>query len=1385
MQHKKGLGPISIIETRYHNPVDYPEYNVDGDAMEWLRRGDGNKNFIFSSPRAIGINLQGAIGPKWRGWNIPEFNRIKVEYYETLAKYCALQAFVGARNYTSSSKGDKTVERALGSAITHQDKKTGENITVDSIIDTFFPNFQKKKLMNLKNNDVRFKVLDSYYKAKYAGIFLTLGEMRDRVQKEFQPLKEKVDQGKMNELVLDDVIKWCGHQLALTDYRSNTLISDANNKLQDPKSKLELEKVLLNFDENISYEDEKDRIDDIRRDVNNKFQVMLNKVNAIDPNTFTNKYDEEVEDNGKPLMITALNYMKESLKQLKGEDRKGDFIQLNSRTNTTQSQRQNEHQIDDFVKLAKEANLPQFIDPQTHEFDEYKAQLFFNRLNGETTPFNREPLNKPKPLDPNYIYHDKMAQSKFLKQWNRLEPIRKVYGPAFSKLSIMKRENNIQGIINYLKNEAQFVKEALAEQLFSSPDIAREYFGALPESIRAIGIAKDNKITFPDHTPMTDKDFFNIIKLKSSPEDSVNALIEYLTTKSMEGLVNDKENQQQTDAEDANAFADYLGDEQEIPANFLNGEKEYDRDKAVQFYMLLPRTKKAATDILRGTLLPPDEKDKLRHFLERYFYLSDEGDIDKLAVEVSKNTGHENIFDAIMFPDTNVERTKEDKANDSLEYDIKIFTDGVLKNNLKLFGNDEESNKNPERIADFYKMIPTNYREVNELSNDIKSAKDSSENGTSAMIPEEFMECTEKDLKKLVNLIAQRKPLAIVKYFLRKENGETGEQLTKKEIENIGTKVFANTEDGETYTDDEEIPDTPQSKNQRDAARYGISVQDLEKYIDAITKKITDENGKIIKTENISIDEFIAIAKENGWFYTNNETILINFYYAFHAAKGEPDLEYAQNYGLTPEQFNMFVEATKTQDFSSFQRSVLQNGWKFFDESTAKSFYNNHTNKKEIMSTAEFNALKDKAKTATFKDFVAYARSTRAVMFRASDKAASLAKMANFFYNDPKRFTPELFKSVKDAARTNNFEGFRRKVAELKPNYFYKPNANDPSKDEFKINRMIAFYNAYNTTPISMNSKDPLVGPNDRSNSSIPPAAPAPSVGPSESVERIVNDILENELHLFGKHPGYRKKPMQLSTHDGEKEFGSKIGNGAPFNIKARLLADSIISELFSEKEKELDERKVLAVPNSAPAMPTAPIQQPPIPNQPQGQEQDLEMPDLNGNAGGVEDGNSEMPPLGNDNTDMGDDNNPMNKEKFDAGIDANEDEDPKKYIQKLAGKLTQKLQSYNQEQKEPDEELNKYVASMIISQTADELDPKGKKDIVKKINTAEKKEDNEGGEDKSESQGDVPQGNNEMPPLPDDSQGEEQPLNPNEEKEFAPDMENDRINPFTSPKFN
>lgn len=89
-------------------------------------------------------------------------------------------------------------------------------------------------------------------------------------------------------------------------------------------------------------------------------------------------------------------------------------------------------------------------------------------------------------------------------------------------------------------------------------------------------------------------------------------------------------------------------------------------------------------------------------------------------------------------------------------------------------------------------------------------------------------------------------------------------------------------------------------------------------------------------------------------------------------------------------------------------------------------------------------------------------------------------------------------------------------------------------------------------------------------------------------MEGLDRNIKEDKtvLHDFGKHPGYRKKPMTLPSNSddikdgykdwnddsvkGEKPFGLKIGSSAPFDEKVKMITDAIMDQLkenFSKKK--------------------------------------------------------------------------------------------------------------------------------------------------------------------------------------------------------------------------
>lgn len=80
-------------------------------------------------------------------------------------------------------------------------------------------------------------------------------------------------------------------------------------------------------------------------------------------------------------------------------------------------------------------------------------------------------------------------------------------------------------------------------------------------------------------------------------------------------------------------------------------------------------------------------------------------------------------------------------------------------------------------------------------------------------------------------------------------------------------------------------------------------------------------------------------------------------------------------------------------------------------------------------------------------------------------------------------------------------------------------------------------------------------------------------------VESVVKSILkEDELHVFGKHPGYRKKPMELPTTGedqnqwgrdwndesvhNEEPFGKQIGNGDPFTQLVNAVTKDVMYQL-------------------------------------------------------------------------------------------------------------------------------------------------------------------------------------------------------------------------------
>jgi len=91
---------------------------------------------------------------------------------------------------------------------------------------------------------------------------------------------------------------------------------------------------------------------------------------------------------------------------------------------------------------------------------------------------------------------------------------------------------------------------------------------------------------------------------------------------------------------------------------------------------------------------------------------------------------------------------------------------------------------------------------------------------------------------------------------------------------------------------------------------------------------------------------------------------------------------------------------------------------------------------------------------------------------------------------------------------------------------------------------------------------------------------------------------------------------------------------------------------------------------------------------------------------------------LGGD--DLGGSDKPFDDEPFDAGVEADEDESPEKFIQQLSGKLGNSLRKYSDERGEADFELEKFAINSVISAThTAEMDEDDQKDIIRKVKSS------------------------------------------------------------------
>lgn len=82
----------------------------------------------------------------------------------------------------------------------------------------------------------------------------------------------------------------------------------------------------------------------------------------------------------------------------------------------------------------------------------------------------------------------------------------------------------------------------------------------------------------------------------------------------------------------------------------------------------------------------------------------------------------------------------------------------------------------------------------------------------------------------------------------------------------------------------------------------------------------------------------------------------------------------------------------------------------------------------------------------------------------------------------------------------------------------------------------------------------------------------------------------------------------------------------------------------------------------------------------------------------------------------------PFDDEPFDAGVQADEETDPKKFIQQLSGKLGNSLRKYSEDEGTPDLELEKFAINSLISAThTGQMDGNDQKEIIEKLKAAGK----------------------------------------------------------------
>jgi hypothetical protein len=205
---------------------------------------------------------------------------------------------------------------------------------------------------------------------------------------------------------------------------------------------------------------------------------------------------------------------------------------------------------------------------------------------------------------------------------------------------------------------------------------------------------------------------------------------------------------------------------------------------------------------------------------------------------------------------------------------------------------------------------------------------------------------------------------------------------------------------------------------------------------------------------------------------------------------------------------------------------------------------------------------------------------------------------------------------------------------------------------------------------------------------------------------------------VFADEDAMREAVEEETNDDSELDESKELEDECDIKVTEGRLKISKMISIFAEdiKKKSLDETKFkLKLQNNNPT--------PPV-NNSQGGFGGYDEPANEPNSEpSIEPSNEPAPQESNN------EKQPFEKEPFNAGVDASEKDDPKKFIEQLSGKLGQSLRSYSDESGQPDFKLEKFAINSVISAThTSEMPTEDKEDIIKKINSSGNEDNNENG---------------------------------------------------------